>query len=306
MLIACSGSDKVSVFEELLSKIPDTEGNRQYIIVNDYATAREMFGISLPGQDAGEDELAEYFNALLYSSGAGLTTGPFISGLNPQSLPLDHMKFLAFDARNVDQTVSAGIPPRELEIVRGRFDPNATGRALASCSECPPPDLEKHLDLEFYSWGEDLAIKIISRFSPPAFDSLGRGGRIAVQEGYVFRTVETPGMKAVIQVQKGLRDSLGDVAEFQLVAGGLSELGAFGAFISNQSHSTETLRQALSQRDFEVIRPELEKFPMLRPYQVFATGIGKDETGRYMALVLVHHDADSATENIEQLKKRID
>ena len=47
-----------------------------------------------------------------------------------------------------------------------------------------------------------------------------------------------------------------------------------------------------------------EDFPILRPYQVFGTGAGRDEAGLYMAVVLVHVNESFATENVELLRAR--
>ena len=94
--------------------------------------------------------------------------------------------------------------------------------------------MDRH-GIKFYSWGEDLAVDIKKIYAPPAFDRLGRGGRIAVLDEYVFRTLETRGMKRLIDVSLGRRDSLADVDEFRLLATGLDELNAYSGLLTDMT-----------------------------------------------------------------------
>lgn len=73
--------------------------------------------------------------------------------------------------------------------------------------------------------------------APPAFDRLGMGGRIAVLDGFVFRTVGTAGMQNAIDTSVGRRDSLAGVDEFRLLAVGLDELNTYSGFLSDQTQS---------------------------------------------------------------------
>ena len=47
----------LTVYEELLSLIPDTTGTRASVFINNYALARELFEIPLPGPEADVDRL---------------------------------------------------------------------------------------------------------------------------------------------------------------------------------------------------------------------------------------------------------
>ena len=62
---------------------------------------------------------------------------------------------------------------------------------------------------------------------------------------------------------------------------------------------------AQSALQYQSVLAELEEYPLLRPYQVFASGIGKDDTSTYMALVLVHRDSEDADENVELFEERM-
>lgn len=112
---------------------------------------------------------------------------------------------------------------------RGRFDPEATDSALESCSECPRPDRKEHGGIPFYAWGEDYKPDLTRSLNPPAFDQLGRGGRIAVQDCYVFRALGTGDMELLTDAHRDDTTSLADVEEFLLLASGMSELGDYTA-----------------------------------------------------------------------------
>ena len=227
-----------SVLLELLGTIPDTPETREIVLINDHARVRELFNIQLPGPDADKDELEQYRLALGSRAVVPrMASESFISGFNEYRFhQLDRRRYLAFDMREVDQTVETGMSPTRLEVIVGHFDPDAADRALKSCDECPTPDRQEWQGIPYYSWGEG---KLELRFSPPAFDQLGRGGRIAVLNNYVFRTLETPGMKALIDTSRGNQPSLADSEEFRLLAQGMSTLEAYSILMSDMTPDLE-------------------------------------------------------------------
>lgn len=291
-----------SVYEQLLGLIPDTAGTRSSVLINDYALVRDVFGVSIPGPDADENALLKYRNDVLRSFGEARRVpafSPWISGYDRGPLR-SFRRYLGFDLRDVDQTVLAGVPPQELEIIRGRFNPEATEQVLRQCTECTPPLLQQHQGITFYSWGGDREQDLDKGNAPPAYDRLGRGGRIAVSDKHVFRTLETDGMKAIIESTVGQRRSLVDVEEFRLLARGMHELDAFAVAFSDQAQGLKQSLQFYTQH-----REALERSPLLRPYRAFAIGEGRDAGGQYMALALVHPDADSAADNVTILQQRL-
>ena len=293
---------------ELLGAVPDTPETRSWVEFHNHHRFQEVFDIHLPGSEADEDALGDYLHELL---DLPLLGGPWISRYGTFALQaLGRRQHLGFDLRNVQRSVEAGQPQMILEVVRGGFDPEATDRALSACSECKSPIRQEHRGVAFYSWGEDFNTDFKNLFAPPAFEQLGRGGRIAVQEDYVFRTVETEGMQALIDASLGKRRSLADVEEFRLLAQGLAELGAFSAFLSDSTQSLDYLKEQVSQLvgsgpGMEQEMQQLEGSVLLRRYEAFATGAGKDDRGNYMALVLVHRSERRAQENVDLLQRRI-
>ena len=191
-----------AAYAGLLGTIPDTPELRQQVYINDYALVRQMFDIPLPGPGDDEVALEEFYKWLPPPGFEGEADDPPVPGFGAASFfgpfnryrnfTAENLQHLAFDVRSMDQSIVAAFAlPATLDVVRGRFDPQATDKALESCSECEPHSREEYGGVSYYSWGEDYADNLQLRFAPPAFDEIGRGGRIAVLDEYVFRTLGT-------------------------------------------------------------------------------------------------------------------
>ena len=216
-------------FAGLLELIPDNPQSRDLVYINDYSRVADAFNVRPPEDD--DEALMRYLGDICCAR-TGMRVGPWISGFSGHApSPFENREHLAFSIRNVDQSIMTGTPPGVLEVIKGTFDPEATDRAINRCSECPPPDREEHRGMEFYSWGRDLAASLPDRMRPPAFDQLGRGGRIAVLDSFVFRTVETPGMRSLISTYLGMEESLGDDPDMSLAARKMDELELYSGLI---------------------------------------------------------------------------
>ncbi len=328
--VACDGGGEPStpqaaIYEALLGTIPDIPETRNDVYIADYTLARQVFDAAtfpLPGPGDDEDAVAA-FTAMdwLPPLGTGYGDYPFILGLGSGFFDqviygqytrqmAENFQHLALDIRNIDQSIAAGPPNQAHDVVRGRFDPQAADAALKACTECPAPDLEEHRGVPYYSWGEDYAVDRDMVFAPPAFDYLGRGGRIAVLDEYVFRTVGTSEMEGLIDAHLNEAPSLADVEEFRILAGGMSKLRAYTMLLSDKiqlwglsNHAKALAGQDASQAEIEAKERELaESGFWLRSYQEFGVGACKDEEGPHMALALVHADGASAKENVGRLR----
>ena len=318
-----------TAYEGLLRTIPDTPELRQQVYINDYALVRQLFDIPLPGPVDDEDALAEFYERPPPTGFAEEADDPPVRGFGAisffgpfnryRNITAENLQHLAFDVRSMNQSIVALALPATLDVVRGRFDPQATGRALESCSECEPPSREEYGGVSYYSWGEDYAADPQLRFAPPAFDEFGRGVSIAVLDEYVFRTLGTSDMEALIDAGLNEGASLADVEELRLLAGGMSRLGAYTMLLGDDvevwdadDYVVALLQDGATRRDVvqeDVVQAQRElseRGPWLRPYEAFATGAGKDENGHYMALVLVHAADASAEENVGLLRRIIE
>lgn len=317
-----------SVYELLLEAIPDSPEAREYVFINDYDLVRRMFDIPLPGPDDGDDALETFYtwsppfgydpdNPTPVIQFGGFSLFGMINQLSNIS---DNLQYLAFDVRNVDQSIVTGSGVRDdsMDVVRGRFDPEATDKALAACSECPPHNREEHRGVTYYSWGDDYAPDSAMQFAPPAFDRAGRGGRLAVLDEYVLHTYGSSEMTALIDASLNEAPTLADAEEFRLLAGGMSELGAYVMLLTDGSGgydmSVEGIARSFffdgtpSQSEIEEQKQTLTEAggPLLRPFDAYATGAGIDENGPYMALTLVHADDASAEENVGLLLRKVE
>ena len=168
----------------------------------------------------------------------------------------------------------------------------------------------EHNGIQFYSWGEDGEGYVTKGLAPPAYDKSGRAGRIAVQNDYVFRTLVTDDMRALIDASQGDRGSLADREEFQLLGSALAELDIYSAFLRGdvpqfQEEMQAELQQMLKEERLWNLPASPQATPLL-PYVAFASGVGKGQNGLFMAIVLVHADSAAANANVDRLLGRIE
>ena len=195
-----------------------------------------------------------------------------------------------------------------LLVTKGRFDP----RKIEGCSDCPSADRVEYEGVEFYSWGKDLHGNLREGLSPPAFDQLGRGGRIAVSDSLVYRTVETPGIETLIRTHQGKEDPLADDEDLALAAGRLDDLGLFSALLIGHAEffSAEDVLDDLClnlySEQCDRIRDRVANVGSLTEYEVLGAGAGRDDDGLFNAVVLVYRDDDDAERNARQFEERLE
>ncbi len=275
-----------------LIPMPSDGGYWHSVYLNDYKRMREAHGIRAPEKDATGADLEEYLGRVFAETG---TTGPWLSGYDPRTRELLEVEgYLRFDIGSVDGSIWAEDLPRTLEAVTGRFDPEATGTLLSACAECPEPETLEHGGIEFYSWGEDFTPELAKRLQPPAFDPLGRGGRIAVLDSLVLRTIETEGMRHLIDAYLDNRDSLADDPDLALAAETLDGIGVYSSLLVGNVESFEAPSLGMASSE----EPRL-----LDEYILLGTGVGHDEDGHYTALVFVYQNEDVAERNVGVFKK---
>lgn len=229
-----------SRYEELLRLMPDTPETRRSVYITDYALLREVWAIPPLGPDSDEQAIVDYLFRYLFPPGI---PSP---GLPPISVFFGNRQYLGFDLRDVHQSISImageGKPSGQIEGLRGRFDPEATDEVLTACSECPHPLGEEHRGVSFYSWGTHSPERSVCMLAPPTFDP--QGNRIAVQANYVYPTLATATMKALIDASLGQRPPLAGIEEFRLLVKGLSEIDAYTMFLTDKTQGFNEILQA--------------------------------------------------------------
>jgi hypothetical protein len=313
-----TGSDELppSRWLELLAQVPDTSETRSWTVMNDYARFREAFGVSLPEPGAGEDALFEYFQRLLFDEEGRLAAlvAADVTGIRKFPPPLaDTRTELGFTIADIDQDVSAGETGAAwpIQVLRGRFDRETVDRAVRADPYFRDLLEEtSHSGVNYYSWGGDFEANS-ERVSPVR--SLGQGHRLALRSYYLYWSVATEGLEAMIDAGLGRQRSLADLDDFRLLANALDRLNTYTALFSDDTDPysvPEMARRAAGTSATEgrvlAIQTKLEGEPRLLPYQAFATGTGVDADGMYVAVVLLHADEETARRNVQRLRDRIE
>jgi len=298
-------------FLDLLRLVPSDVINRndEYIIMNDYATIRDLFDISIP-RTLTEEDIEEYMISMYGISidyHIGMATGSFISGhdMFAVTTPI-RLENVGFNLFNVDADIHTSYHSVYTDnytqfytALIGRFDPIATHEALNNQVKWPEEirdklNSEDYQDITIYSWIDGYIKRENIGLMPPNLDTNGRAFPLAVTKDNVYYSESVDSIKLMIDSSMNLTDSLADIQEYKLAAEGLSELGAYSGIIGN-----EVIPNSIGfQRDES-------SAPLLRLYIAYGTGVGRDFLGPYMALVLVHDDSEKALENVEILIDRI-
>ncbi len=301
---------------ELLALVPDTSDSRSCTVMNDYARFRAAFDIPLPGPNAGEDSLFQYYRQLLFDEeGKARGIAPAdIMGFTRFPPPVTETRTeLGFSIADVDQDIWAGelgLAVEPLQVLRGRFDQEAIDQAVHT--DPLFSDLLERASyggVDYYAWGADFEV-YSDRASPVR--PLGRGHRAALRGDYLYWSLTTEGLEAMLGASVGERGSLADLDDFRLLARGLDLTNTYAALLSDDtdSYSVPEVARRLagadaSADDVEAAQQELEGEPQLLPYQAFATGAGIDADGPYVVVILLNADGETALQNVQRLRYRI-
>jgi hypothetical protein len=322
LLTGCSGDDddargrpsQQSNYESLLALIPDTAETRRGVTMTDYVRGRELIGVELPSDPNNEAALDAYLKEFAQRSVDAKDVRPFggqvfIGGYDQYGRLVIRPSSIGYGAAHVDGEAFAGAPPRAYQAVIGRFNPGASKSAIDGCDGCPAPSVQQHEGTTFYAWGNDFEQNLRGRLTAPAFDALGRGGRMAFSDGFVLRTEWTDGIKAMIEASKG-ESSLGANSDYVAMARELDAMGAYTAHLSDQvqsraiglppgipsDSSTAALRALWNPPPGEVV---------LSRYRYLGIGSARDSLGSFVAIVLVHDTEAAAVKNAGLLPKRV-
>ena len=309
--------------EAVLSLMPDSEVVREIIWMQNMLPVWKYYqscGYPRPTADDGPDgyynyviEIPRLQDGVPYLSQVSRDHIPWISGITDYTFSASTFSRMGFDPRNVDFTAKGGKEPFVLEAVVGAYDPDITQASLAECADCMPHDENRHRGYAYYSWGEDFKGDLDLRIAPPAYDYVGRGGRIAVQEGRVLRAVYTEGIHSLIDAAAGAADSLWDSEDMRLVAQAMADLGAYAVSYTEADMSLATLTPLNEKPRVEFIPPieysvsRLTDPPALLPFRAIGSGYGLTSLDKppHVFLVVVHDSDDAARANAVRLAARL-
>ncbi len=222
----------------------------------------------------------------------------------------DWKRILGFVIDDVDQTASAPYsPPVDYyEAVNGRFNRKDIDNAVKTDPSSALLEVVSYAGHEFYSWGADHEITLSMRSN---VRPLGRAMRLANIDDFIFWTATTQNMKEMIDSYEDNIESLSDVADYQLVTQGLSELDTVTAFLSKEAHSYRKIKEDFEKRGgnetarYQEFMAELDRPVRLKPFQALSTGYGIDGKGDYLAIVLLNPNEGVAQENAALLERRL-
>jgi len=307
--------------ERILGLVPDVPDSRSALTINDLAELRAATGVELPAADSSLNAVSKYVMDLTVGNheegGRQIHDGrQWLSGFHAYSTEVTTFPYMGFDARNVEQVAVFGAKLGVREVLLGSYDPEVTAQQLAACAECEQPETVEHSGAEYLSWGQDFAQNMRLRLTPPAFDHLGRGGRIRVAGGSAARTLATAHMEEIIDAALDQAPSLLDDLDYRLAAQTLAGRGAVTATFSSAGHSFDAVYERVSRvlaSDAFPVTPDelaaqLSRAPLLLPFKVAAVGTSFEsgESGRTITtLVLVHASEEDAKESFGRLRQRI-
>jgi hypothetical protein len=292
-----STTSKPGTIQKLLKLMPASvmQDDRAVITINDYAKIRQLYGIPLPASDS-EQDMTNYITSL-YDAKIAMGQRSYISGLDSYALkgPI-RTQNVGFGAPNVDAEIFTGYPPTILNVLSGSFNPSTTKDVFNKQDGWPKSAKDKfssevYKNVTIYSWGSDDSQNFSVTLLPPDFDNLGRARPLAVTKNNVFYSNSIANIKSMIDLTSDESLALTSLPQYASIADGLTELNVYSASIGKDARSgTKDTSQS----------------PLLRKYLAYATGIGKDEKGPYMALLLTHEDSNAAGDNAKILKTRIE
>ena len=297
---------------EMLEVVPDLPEVRSELWFIDFASLRKTYGIDLSKYKAKDgNPLEQGENDYIPDLFAGFElTGipgdiPFISGMGPVRLYADlspiRTKNIGFGPLDIERSIVAGEPPNQFEAIKGVFDLTAIRRAIDKYEEAKQPRLLTYKNVTVYDWGSE--IRLSWRLSPPIFDQLGRGRKLAVQQYDIFGSTLMEYVQMMLDASHGQLTSLADNPQFRDMANYLAEMGAISALLTDFVQKPDNylkLESPIAERFIKASQSE----PVLGPYTAFATGFGKDEKGPFMTLVLIYDQPEQANHDVGVLRQR--
>jgi hypothetical protein len=214
-------------------------------------------------------------------------------------------KYIGYDVTCVDAEINNIADfnnTSELDLLVGaigRFDPHASGNALNDQDEWSSRTIEQlvcedYRNITIYSWENGTQWRLADSSSNPNPCIRDAARPLAVSERQLFIGESVDDIKSMIDASLDKASSLADVPEYALAAQRMFDLKVFGAIISDH-----TLANSYKFFPASSITPKLKKF------LTYSVGGGRDAQGGFVALVLVHDDADAAKENVSLLEQRI-
>ena len=300
-----------TVFERLLSKLPDNDVVSAHVRLVDLAGFAESQGYLLvdPGSSRELIEshmrcVAGFDNFLINRLIAGWPTE-----LREYQFEVDSYPALGFNAFSANQYASTGgrygivtADAPNYDLAFGAFDPDDTSRRLQIC-ECDQPEVRSHLGIEYFVWGAEHSFS--NRLRPPLYDHLGRGPELLVREGEAYYSVSDGAVADFIDVIQGEVDALAVSDDHVNVVRWSAGLGTLGEVsIRDRGYSISEVEAHF--RDTVTAGELQDSQPTMGEIDLVAIGIGAGDEGIFGSIVLSHPGDIEAADNEVIFLKRLD
>lgn len=309
-----------TVFEKLLSRMPDNETTRRYTRLGDFGGVLDALGMDRlePGASREErDAYVEYVLGISYSFNLWQVMGSWPEEQRAYRKIIDTYPDLAFDWLSVEASANSsdffwgspfkqsGALPVSYDVAFGQFDLDATKNALAAC-KCDQPELQKYKGVEYFRWGEgDGRGFIKDRNKRPLYDDIGRGPDLLIRDGEAYYSIRAGVIDEHIEVIQGTRPSLADADGYLEAARWMASLGVVSEMtFRNQGFSTQGVAD-INERVSLAITADIEAYPLLLPFDFAVIASGFDGEREFTGLVLTHGEADTAEINVERVLTRL-
>jgi hypothetical protein len=314
----CSGANSTSTapntFIKLLGMVPPEAAQPNHpilVTLINYASLYKDEGITFTSLDefldkAGKNEI------IARLTGMGSETTGYGNYTDKSTI---QEKYVGYNFTNIDAEIQFGAPPSNGMAAIGRFNPQKTRDALQNQAEWPSEaislyEIEEYDSVTIHSWGDGKQTNLAIRRGPPHIDNVGRMRPLAVTDDRLFSTFSVYTTKLAIDASNNKVNSLADLQEYTAIANAMADLNAYGAMIGDG-------RWLLYDPDSHVYSPSVDRAKvtemlknnpdqLLERYLTFGTGVGKDEKGIYMAVVIYNKDNQTASENANRLERQVE
>lgn len=292
---------------DILARIPDSEDNRTWLFVADFALASELGGIEAPTVLTEESFLAylramEGFESNIYVAFPG-----WISGYGSYATEFfEFREVLGYNLTKVNAGVFTGFYDEFYEVAAVDYDPADTVSRINACADCPQPEEMEYEGVAFHRWDNDPdATDLRSRFSPPLMDNDGLGGNVWFDDEFIHRTSTTNDMQGVIGATGDTVPSLLDNDVVAMLHVAMRDASSYSYMLSEQPVYLESAVPWDLEATEEEIDRLLAEYRPLRDYHAYAVGSAMEDGKPFIALTVFCESEGDAAHNAEQLRHNL-
>lgn len=276
----CSEPEEENVFIRLLGLLPATAKEGRVIVLIDHEKWRQVNGISVykeGGQRINGEEYIERMKSVGNDSGLLVDNmvmhGSYWTGISSYMTrsPICN-ETIGYEYSDIDAEIHnlysisvpwmvepymIGLYSDVMVVAVGELSAESTNEALGNSDEWSSELVNDYVSEDYkniiiHSWGDGQKMRLGDRLSPPHNDNIGRAIPVAVSDGQLFFGGSVDHIKSMIDTRRGESSSLADVTEYALIAAGMYDLGAIGAFIMDEAHNREIVESISPRKELQI------------------------------------------------------